>query len=88
MLLLKIDIISKKKNHKQSLVCLGSFSDDKLMLILLTEVVTFHIRLTIINIKKLGLKKLFSNFFLSVWALKNYLNDLLKMFFYISDNFI
>ena len=53
-MLIEIDLILKNENYKQNLVRPASFSIRKMILILLIEVITFHIKPTIINVKRLG----------------------------------
>lgn len=83
----KVDRILKK-SHKQNSIKPNGFSNDKIVVALLTKVITFYVVPIIINIGGSSLKKLFSGFFHGYLSLKNCLNDLLKVLFYILGNVI
>ena len=48
---MEVDLISKKKDHKQNLVKSNDFNNGKIIFILLTKVVIFFIGPNTINIK-------------------------------------
>ena len=50
----KVDIVSQKKGCKQNLVYSGGFAGGKIVFALLTEVITFHVRPTVVNVQSLG----------------------------------
>lgn len=55
---MEIDLIFKKKSCKQNLVT-GDSSNGKVLLILLTKIVRFYIKLSIKDVKKLGFEFVF-----------------------------
>ena len=59
LLLIEVDLISKKRKYKQNLVLPGSFGNGKIVFILLTKIIILYVKLTIINVKKFGLKFIF-----------------------------
>lgn len=55
LLPIKANLISKKKSCKRDLICPNDSSSGKVVLKLLTEGIILHIRLTVIDIRELGL---------------------------------
>ena len=54
LLPVKVDLVSKKKSCKQNLVWLAGSCDSKVIFTLLAKVVTFHVRLTVVDVQDLG----------------------------------
>lgn len=53
----EIDLVLEKKRNKKNLVSLFSFSNGKLILTLLIEVVTLHMRLSVVYVWGTGFQK-------------------------------
>ncbi len=51
---MEVDLISKKESCKRNLIWFGGSNDSKVVLILLTEVITLYMRPTGIDIKRLS----------------------------------
>ena len=77
LLLIKVNLISKKKNCKKNYIKLGSFSSGKVVFIQLIKIITLHIRPIIINVRRFSFEFIpkWSFFWLSL-SLDNELNDL------------
>lgn len=55
LVLIKIDLLTKKQNCKLDIVKTSGISSSKIIFILFTEVVAFHIRFFIIDIRDFNL---------------------------------
>lgn len=90
LLLSEFHIIFKKRICKKYLIRFDGSSDSKVILILFMETIVFFGRSIIINVGRPSFKRPVSDFF--YWCLglglKEYLNDLLKIFFYIKGSII
>ncbi len=56
LLLAEVDLILKKGGYKRNLVWSGSFSNGKVVLILLAKVVVLHVESTAVDVWGLGLE--------------------------------
>lgn len=54
MLFSTIDLMSKKKSHKQNLIKPNNSNDGKKVFILLIEIIVFYMKSTIIDVRGLG----------------------------------
>lgn len=63
LLLTEADLVSKEKLSKQNLVGAFGFSNDKIVLILLTKFIVFYIRFLIIHIQGSSLSRPVSRLF-------------------------
>ncbi len=54
LLPIELNSILKKKSRKQNFIKLGSFSNSKVVFVLLREVMELFVGLTIINVRGLG----------------------------------
>lgn len=65
LLSVKIDLISKKKRSKKNLVGAFGSSSGKVIFTLMTKIIIFYIKFTIIHVQKSGLKVSVSRLFKS-----------------------
>lgn len=73
---MKVNLISKKRGHKQNSVKLNGYNSGKIVFILLTEVIALYIGPTEIDIWRPGLQLIPRSYFWYL-GLENQLNDLL-----------
>ncbi len=57
----EVNLISKKKSHKQNLIRLGDSNGNKVIFVLLAKVVALHVEPSTIDVKGFGLEKLISS---------------------------
>lgn len=53
---MEVDVILKKRGGKQNWIRLGGFSNGKVVFAWLTGVITLYVRLTTIDVSRLGLE--------------------------------
>lgn len=58
-MLVEIDTISKKRGYKQNSIKLNSSNGSKIVFALLTEIIILYMELTMIDVRKSSLEKLF-----------------------------
>ncbi len=81
LLLIEVDLISKKKSCKRNLIKFSGFSGGKVVFTLLTEVVIFYMELTTIDVRLLGFKSLISGPFFLYLSLKDRLDNFFQVIF-------
>lgn len=59
LLPIEVDLVSKKRDHNWNLIRLNGFNNSKMVFTLVTKVIVFYLGLTIIAMRKSGLKVLF-----------------------------
>ena len=79
-------MILKKKGYKQNLIRPGGSNNSKIVFILLTKVITLYVKPITIDVRKFCLKMLFFYSIFQSLSLKDYLNNLLQVFFDIMGN--
>lgn len=88
LLLLEPDPVLEKKQGKRNFVSLPSYRSSKVVFILLTKVVSLHMRLFAIHIRETGFQRFISRLLggdrsLGLW---NDLKNLLQLFFNVFEN--
>lgn len=86
LLLAKVDIVLEKRYYKKNIIRSSCFDYGKMVFALLIKVITSYIVITLVNIKKIFLKKIFINIFYNYrFNFYYYTNDILYIFIYINS---